>query len=145
MFSICIMGYTIEISNDVRKPNKLLKNMQERRQMAEDHMCEMQYFMHEIEGKKRTIIRNDSIQVVIFNSEQFENLLNFIVNIRKTKSFYIECIYRDDNISTNDLLFVSPKYLQRMDRNLARTLKREMKNKESDDTERIAIKEALST
>ena len=38
------MGYTIEISNDVRKPNKLIKNMQERREMAEDHMCEMQYF-----------------------------------------------------------------------------------------------------
>ena len=134
------MGYTIEISNDVRKPNKLLKNIQERRQMAEDHMCEMQYFMHEIEGKKRTIIRNDSIQVVIFNSEQFENLLNFIVNIRKTKSFYIECVYRDDN--TCNLLFVSPKYLQRMDRNLARTLKTEMKKK-TDDIEKLAIKNAI--
>ena len=91
------MGYIIEISNDVRKPSKLIKNLQERREMAEDHMCEMQYFMHEIEGKKRTIIRSDSIQVVMFGSEQFENLLNFIVNIRKTKSFYIECVYRDDN------------------------------------------------
>jgi len=135
------MGYTIEISNDVRKPSKLIKNLQERRQMAEDHMCEMQYFMHEIEGKKRTIIRSDSIQVVIFGPEQFENLLNFIVNIRKTKSFYIECVYRDDN--SCDLLFVSPKYWQRMDRNLARTLKREMKNKEPENIEKIAIKEAL--
>lgn len=130
------MGYTIEISLDVRKPNMLIKSVKERREMADYHLCEMQYFMHEIEGKKRTIIRSDSIHVVYFSEDTFCNLINYIKNIRKEKGLYIECIYRDDN-STN-LLFVSPKYLQRMDKNIAKEYKKKII-----DGEKLAIKQAI--
>jgi|TARA_B100000575_G_C23021016_1_gene587930 hypothetical protein len=130
------MGYTIEISVDVRKPNMLLKSVRQRRELAEAHLCEMQYFMNEIEGNKRQIIKNDSIHVVYFAELQFQNLLDFIKNLRKDKSFYIECIYRDDN-STN-LLFVSPKYLKKMDKNVAKNFQKEMKKKIIDE-EKMAI------
>jgi len=130
------MGYTIEISVDVRKPNMLLKSVRQRRELAEAHLCEMQYFMNEIEGNKRQIIKNDSIHVVYFVESQFQNLLAFIKNLRKDKSFYIECIYRDDN-STN-LLFVSPKYLKKMDKNVAKNFQKEMKKKIIDE-EKMAI------
>ena len=135
------MGYTIEISIDVRKPNMLIKNVKERRIIAEEHLCEMQYFMHEIEGKKRTTIRSDSIHVVHFSEEQFTNLLNYIKQIRRDKSLYIECIYRDD--IEIKLLFVSPKYLQKMDKDISKRYQKEIKKNIIDD-EKIAIKQAFN-
>ena len=135
------MGYAIELSIDVRKASKMLSDVKERRQLAEDHMCEMQYFMHEIEGKRKNIVRSDSIQVVIFETENLEYMLGYISKIRKEGLMYLECIYRDDR--TCDLLYASPKYLQRMDKNLARTFKRKMKNKVIDDEDEKAIFSAL--
>ena len=76
------MGYTIEISLDVRKPNMLIKSVKERREMADYHLCEMQYFMHEIEGQGKTIERNHCIFVTIFEIEQIKDIMNYLRKIR---------------------------------------------------------------
>ena len=121
------MGYAIELSFDARKHKSLLGNTEDRRKLASDYGCEMQYFMHEIEGKGRRTLRSDSIHVVLFHEEDLSNLLDFIRCIRREKAIYVECIYRDD--CTCDLLYASPKYLQRMDKSFARTFKRKLKTK----------------
>ena len=121
------MGYAIELSFDVRKQRSLVTTTEERRELAIQHGCEMQYFMHEIEGKGRRILRNDGIQVILFSEEDVDSLLEFIRVVRRDRSTYVECVYRDD--CTCELLFASPKYLQRMDKNIARTFKRKLKSR----------------
>ena len=134
------MGYTIEISINVRKPNTLIKSNKERFEIAENNLCEMQYFMHEIEGKKNKITKSESIHVVYFSDYKFKNLLNFIKTIRLNRYFYIDCIYRDD-IKSN-FLFVSPKYLHKMDKPTSKKIQREIK-KEIFDEEKVEIKKIL--
>tara|TARA_Y100000389_G_C17465530_1_gene525163 strand:- start:2220 stop:2645 length:426 start_codon:yes stop_codon:yes gene_type:complete len=136
------MGYAIELSTDSRKPSKLTIDTTARRQQAEDYMCDMQYFTHEIEGKKRKILRFDSIQVVIFSQENLDSMLEYIRNIRNSREIYIDCIYRDD--STSDLLYASPKYLRRMNKQMIKSLKKEMINKIVKDVDEIAIRGALN-
>jgi hypothetical protein len=121
------MGYAIELSFDVRKQRSLVTTTEERRKLAIQYGCEMQYFMHEIEGKGRRILRSDGIQVILFSEEDVDSLLEFIRVVRRDRSTYVECVYRDD--CTCELLFASPKYLQRMDKNLARTFKRKLKSR----------------
>ena len=48
------MGYAIELSFDVRKSGNLVSEKQRRRRLATDNLCNIQYFMHEIEGHGKT-------------------------------------------------------------------------------------------
>ena len=135
------MGYAIELSTDERKAKMVIVDEIMRRQEAQEHMCEMQYFTHEVEGKKRKILKMNKIQVVIFSENNFESMLTYIQEIRKKRQNYIECIYRDD--LTCDLLYASPKYLRNIDKNFAKTYKQQIKNKEKKKDE-LAIYEALN-
>ncbi len=135
------MGYAIELSIDSRKPNEITINTATRRQQAEYYMCDMQYFTHEIEGKHGKILKYDSIQVVIFSKENFESMLEYIRNIRNNSKAIIECIYRDD--STYNLLYASPKYLRRMNKQMAKSIKKEIKSRIIKNSDEIAIQKAL--
>ena len=121
------MGYAIELSTDERKARMVIINETMRREEAEKYMCEMQYFTHEVETKKRRIIKLSAIQVVIFSENNFESMLKYIEEIRKKRENYIECIYRDD--LSSDLLYASPKYLRNLDKNIARSYKKQINNK----------------
>ena len=135
------MGYAIELSTDERKGKMVIENEFVRRQEAENHMCEMQYFTHEVEGKKRKILSLYKIQVVIFSKENFDSMLNYIQEIRKKRQIYIECIYRDD--LTSDLLYASPKYLKNLDKNFAKSYKKKIKDKILTE-DQLAINKALN-
>ena len=135
------MGYAIELSTDERKGKMVIENEFVRRQEAENHMCEMQYFTHEVEGKKRKILSLYKIQVVIFSKENFDSMLNYIQEIRKKRQIYIECIYRDD--LTSDLLYASPKYLKNIDKDFAKSYKKKIKDKILTE-DQIAINKALN-
>ena len=135
------MGYAIELSTDERKGRMVIENEFVRRQEAENYMCEMQYFTHEVEGKKRKILSLYKIQVVIFSKENFDSMLNYIQEIRKKRQIYIECIYRDD--LTSDLLYASPKYLKNIDKDFAKSYKKKIKDKILTE-DQIAINKALN-
>ncbi len=135
------MGYAIELSTDERKGKMVIENEFVRRQEAENHMCEMQYFTHEVEGKKRKILSLYKIQVVIFSKENFDSMLNYIQEIRKKRQIYIECIYRDD--LTSDLLYASPKYLKNIDKDFAKSYKKKIKDKILTE-DQLAINKALN-
>ena len=135
------MGYAIELSTDERKGRMVIENEFVRRQQAENYMCEMQYFTHEVEGKKRKILSLYKIQVVIFSKENFDSMLNYIQEIRKKRQIYIECIYRDD--LTSDLLYASPKYLKNIDKDFAKSYKKKIKDKILTE-DQLAINKALN-
>ena len=118
------MGFAIELSFDVRKGGAWWAQLESRKNLAEEYGCAMQYFTHEIEGKGKTTLRSDSIQVVIFN--EIDNLLRFIRTLKKAPKNYIDCIYEDD--TTCNLLYASPKYIRKMEKNQARTFRRERRN-----------------
>ena len=122
------MGYAIELSFDVRKSGSLVSEKQRRRRLAMDYLCNIQYFMHEIEGHGKSITRSDIIQVVIFETEKLESFLDFVKAVRRDKEVHVECIYQDD--CTCDLLYASPKYLKRIEKSFARTYKKKLKTEE---------------
>jgi hypothetical protein len=117
------MGFAVELSFDVRKGGAWWSQLDTRRSLAEEYGCEMQYFTHEIEGKGKQTLRSDSIQVVTFAEEHLDNFLGFIRTLRKEPKNYIDCIYQDD--ATCNLLYASPRYIRKMDKNLARAFRRE--------------------
>jgi len=118
------MVFTIELSLYKNKDKSQMNYNVERREQAELFDCKMQYFIHEIEGKRHNIIYNDCIHTVIFESNDFENLINYIKLVRHEKLYYIECVYRDD--LSCDILYVSPRYLKKLNKNSAKTIKSNM-------------------
>lgn len=117
------MGFAVELSFDVRKGGAWWSQLDTRRSLAEEYGCEMQYFTHEIEGKGKQTLRSDSILVVTFAEEHLDNFLSFIRTLRKEPKNYIDCIYQDD--TTCNLLYASPRYIRKMNKNIARTFRRE--------------------
>ena len=125
------MGYAIELSFDVRKSGNLVSEKQRRRRLATDNLCNIQYFMHEIEGHGKTTTRSDIIQVVIFETEKFENFLNFVKVVRRDREVHVECIYQDD--CTCDLLYACPKDLKRVEKSFARNYQKKIKTEDRSD------------
>ena len=120
------MGYAVELSFDVRKGGAWWSQLDRYRNLAEEYGCIMQYFTHEIEGRGKTTLRSDSVQVVTFAEEDLDNFLGFIRTLRKEPKNYIDCIYQDD--TTCNLLYASPRYIRKMDKNIARSFRKERRN-----------------
>tara|TARA_Y100000389_G_C17319948_1_gene442505 strand:+ start:410 stop:817 length:408 start_codon:yes stop_codon:yes gene_type:complete len=117
------MVFTIELSLYKNNSNQINYNI-ERREQAELFNCKMQYFIHEIEGIRHNITHNDCIHTVIFELTDFENLINYIKTVRQEKFYYIECVYKDE--FGCDILYVSPRYLKKLNKNSAKTIKYNM-------------------
>ena len=131
------MGYAIELSFDIRNSGSVVSQKQRRRQLATDYLCNIQYFMHEIEGYRKTTTRNDVVQVVIFETEKLENFLGFVKAVRKDREVHVECIYQDDR--TCDLLYASPKYLRRIEKTFAKNYKKKLKTEERTEIELMVM------
>ena len=131
------MGYAIELSFDIRNSGSVVSQKQRRRQLATDYLCNIQYFMHEIEGYRKTTTRNDVVQVVIFETEKLENFLGFVKAVRKDREVHVECIYQDDR--TCDLLYASPKYLRRIEKTFAKNYKNKLKTEERTEIELMVM------
>ena len=116
------MAYTVELSFDTKKNSSTNLFCLEQRSLASQYECEFQYFMNEIEGKGNKIYRSDCIHVVNFNEDKFSNLLEYLAIIYRQRCMHIDCIYREDN--SCNLLYISGRYLKRLDKNTARDIKR---------------------
>lgn len=124
------MAYTIELSFDICKNSSVGEFCHYQRSLAKQYNCEFQYFMNEIDGKGNKTTRSDCIQVVIFNEEQYQNFIDFLSVVYKQRSLYIECIYREDN--SCNLLYISGRYLKRLDKNTAREVRRKYQKRQSE-------------
>ena len=84
------MGYTVEISFDIRKHGSFSETKHEIISIAESNNCDFYYVLHEMEGDI-AILRNHCIITCNFND--IENCLEFLKIIKKSKKIYIECVY----------------------------------------------------
>tara|TARA_Y100000992_G_scaffold131560_1_gene86784 strand:- start:252 stop:671 length:420 start_codon:yes stop_codon:yes gene_type:complete len=121
------MGYAIEISFNISGITSWENYLAERKTDANSMECSTQYFLNEIEGNRQTIYRNEHIHVVLFDAEKFDKLIEYIKYTRLNKKNYIECIYTDHG--PTEILYASPKYIKKMDKNDAKFVKRRIKNK----------------
>lgn len=119
------MAFTIELSLYKNKSQNVTLHNTTRREQAEHFNCKMQYFMHEIEGFRNNISENDCIQTVIFDIDEYDNMIEYMKLVRQEKISYIECVYKDDN--TCDILYVSPRYLKKLDKNSVKLIKYNIK------------------
>lgn len=116
------MAYTLELSFDIRKNHSINTLCHQQKNLAKQHNCEFQYFMNEYEGVGNKFTRNDCIHVIIFNEDNSNSMLEFLKSIINQRSMYVECVYREDN--SCNLLYISGRYLKRLDKNTARDIKR---------------------
>ena len=120
------MGYVVECFNNmlnIQNSDHMAKDTQTN--LANKWGCTSQYFTNEIEGYKRTMSRNDLIHIAHFESSSFSSLLEYIREIRRYKTYKLDCIYSDD-IPCN-VLYASSRYLKHLDKGSAATIKNNMK------------------
>ena len=115
------MGYAIELSNYINKGNMITNNNSLDKYVTNiANNSDSQYSIHEQNCNKKQQ-KISFIYVVIYSDEYFSDFLNFIKQIKKDRKMYIDCIYHDD--VTCDLIYASPHYLKRTDKNFAKTYK----------------------
>ena len=117
------MGYTVEVSFDISKKSALTMFRDEQRTIAKNNDCEMQYFIHDIYGNGKKIKRCDCIHVVIFNDNSFDNFIQYIKYIKNNRrnGLNIDCVYHEEKEC--DLLYVSGRYMQQMEKSEAKEFK----------------------
>ena len=117
-------GYNIEISVNLFKQYNYIDLDRELKEKSQTHNCNDIYvFTDENIRKKKQL---NCIYVINFCDEYFENLLQFISEIKRCKSYYIECIYKND---TYKLLYASTYYLNTIDKDIVVKYKKFIKNK----------------
>ena len=133
------MGYTVEVSFDISKKTALTIFQDQQRTIANNYCCEMQYFIHDIYGNGKKIKRCDCIHVVVFNDNHFDNFITYIKYIKNNKrnGLSIDCIYHEEKEC--DLLYVSGRYIQRMEKSEAKEFKRARRNRTLSDERDIEI------
>ena len=107
------MGYQIDVAFDMRIVGSMtnLYNMFVKK--AEKNNCEMYYINYELNGVRRTVLRNHSVMTFIFPPEE-EYIINFIRFVREFRDARIESVTAGDIKCT--LIYASSKYLSMMDR-----------------------------
>lgn len=138
------MAYTIELSFNIHKHSSISQLCQHQRALANSYNCELQYFMNETENSGKNLSRNDCIHVIVFNEDHYLDFIHFLSKVYHEKSLYIECIYREDN--SCNIVYISGRYLKRLDKNTAREIKRKYKKTilSNNDNEKTQILKILS-
>jgi len=111
----------------------------EQRTIANKYECEMQYFIHDIYGNGKKIKRCDCIHVVIFNDNNYNNLIKYIKYIKNQRrtGLYIDCVYHEEKEC--NLLYVSGRYMQRMEKAEAKEFKRTRRTRTLSDEHDIEL------
>jgi hypothetical protein len=114
------MDYSIEISFDIRKHKNVTTMKNNMLDLAHEYGGGYIYIMHDIAGKGRhNIYRNHCIISVTFTEDNIENCVKFIKQIKKTRSYKIECIYKSSGNSR--LLYASTVYLKTINKEQSET------------------------
>jgi len=116
------MGYNIELSINLMKWGNFseLENMV--LILADKYGCDNIYEFSEEEGRTK-IPRCHHMMVVTFSKNNFDNLLEFIKQMKKIKQIHIECVYYDE--TNSKLIYASAYYLKNIDKDVAIKYKRE--------------------
>lgn len=102
------MGYTIEISFDIRKHKSFSRFKEQIILLAEAKNCNSYYILHEMEGGT-SLDRSHCVISITFCESV--NCIEFIKFIKPIKKLYIECIY--SNNSRFKIIYVSSYYFNK--------------------------------
>jgi len=109
------MGYTIEISFNILKKANVIGINYDMISLAKNYGCENYYYV-DLENKNKSY-RKLYVIAFYFEQDNISNFIEFIKNVKKTKSNKIDCIY-DDNILCK-MIYASGYYLKKIDKVLA--------------------------
>lgn len=131
------MVYNIEISFNVIKNGNINKLLDDIRNSAENSFCENFYEDYEFENKTQ-FQRRHCIVFTSFSHSKIKNMIEFLNNIRKNNSLYIELIYDDDN---NSILYASEYFIsQKMDKYISKNYRAEKRKRSYSDDESMILK-----
>ena len=115
------MGYVVECISATKSAGVPAWTQTDQRALAERHGARLQYFTHEIEGRRRTVTRNDTVHVALFDDVSLPDLLTYISGVSARRVYRLDCLYRDD--IAQGLLYASPRYLKRLDAGTAKDVR----------------------
>ena len=133
------MGYSIEISINMRKETKFSEIENAIYCLAELYNCANIYSMTEEDGTLK-IPRYNCIYVIHFLKQNFDNLVKFVKIVKKYKPSYVECVYESENFR---LLYASPFYLQSIDKELSKKYNEYIKSNKFSQDELALIQELM--
>lgn len=97
----------IEIYYDVKKNKNITEIKSELNEMGYTYGSEDNYFLHEMEGTRKTITKDIIISIFLFNSNNLSNFIDFLKAIKRKKYLNINVIYY--NNGTEKLIFPEDK------------------------------------
>ena len=131
------MGYNIEVSFNVLKNGSVTKLLEEVREFAEGCFCEDFYEDYEFENKTQFQRRHCLISIN-FSQSKLNNMIEFLNNIKKKSSLYVELIYDEENHS---ILYASQYFItQKMDKFAAKEFKLGKRKRSYSDDETMILK-----
>lgn len=115
------MGYVVECISATKSAGVPAWTQADQRALAERHGAWLQYFTHEIEGRRRTVTRNETVHVALFDDVSLPALLTYVSGVSARRVYSLDCLYRDD--VAQGLLYASPRYLKRLDLSTAKDVR----------------------
>ena len=110
------MGYTVEVSINLRIHTNISELKREISDLALHLNCDHYYYLYEMSDTEK-YPRSHCIIVVNFQDEEIFHCATFLKTLKKMKDLHIECIY-DDEIACN-LLYASKYYLSTIEKDKA--------------------------
>ena len=120
------MSYAIELSIDIQKYDNNNMDIDDYMVLANKFKCDEQYFTYDFYNDSYQKSKTYSIQVIIFEKDNYNNFINFIHELRKLKKNKVDCIYQDD--ITCNILYASPQYIRNMGKVQGKEFKRQRKH-----------------
>ena len=111
------MGYTIELSFNLRKKGDLTETRRVFEEKALQHGCENFYYNYEMSGHGRTLKRSHYVMTFIFE-ENDEEVVKFLKFCKAAKYVYIESVSYENTIV--QLMYASKQYLNMMEKEFAK-------------------------
>lgn len=97
----------IEIYYDVKKNKNITEIKSELNELGFTYGSEDNYFLHEMEGTRKTITKDLIVSIFLFNSNNLSNFIDFLKVIKRKKYLNINVIYY--NNGTEKLIYPEDK------------------------------------
>ena len=111
------MGYTIELSFDLRKKGDITETRRVFEEKAYKHGCERFYYNYEMSGHGRTLKRSHYVMTFIFEENDVE-VAKFLKFCKAAKYIRLESVVYENTIV--QLMYASKQYLNMMEKEFAK-------------------------
>uniref|UniRef100_A0A6C0AZW7 Uncharacterized protein n=1 Tax=viral metagenome TaxID=1070528 RepID=A0A6C0AZW7_9ZZZZ len=130
------MGYTVEVSINMRIHTNITELKREIADLALDLNCDHYYYLYEMTSSCK-VPRNHCIIVINFDDSETFNCATFLKTLKKMKDLHIECIY-DDEIVCN-LLYASKYYLSTIEKDKAIKYSKNKRERSLSDNDKMIL------